>query len=86
MKKLNIVRIQLPCHSLDCDLTTTRTLAIDKIIKDAESDYRQAHGNSLAIVTGYSMVNNKVVLSIWQMPRSDVKQKNFTQGAVSRGK
>jgi len=77
VKKVNLYKIKLPAVSLDCVLKPNRSLALEKTINDAMSDYKQDYGDGLHIVSGYAMVGNEVMLEIWQMPKQDHKFRNF---------
>ena len=85
MKKLNLLKITLPCKSLDCILKVNRNLALEKIITDAKLDYGQVHGHGLHIVTGFSMIGSKVVMELYQIPRAgDNANRRFTGKAVAK--
>lgn len=68
MKKLNLVTLELPCTSLDQVLRVSRTLALDKAINDARNDYRLKNGCYPEVVTSYMANDNKVFMSLYQVP------------------
>ena len=85
MRKINLVQIALPCHSLDCVLTPNRTLVIEKIIADALNDYRLEFGMGLEVISGYSMANGKVRMELYQLPRGGSVKVNVRAFSINQG-
>lgn len=85
-KKYNLMRVQLPCASLDCVFKDETDMPTDlrELIDLSRESYKQKFGAGLNYTERFKMENNAVMMLMYtKAAASNRKIGRFTDGACS---